>query len=117
MVISINECNCASNDLLALLGAYPSIDKLFTAADKGEVSIPALDIAVRFKGTFHWFRKYGNDIPNRSEWIKEMSSLPKEYRAIPNDTMVIKANSFEKELFITLDMPYELEIKQREKNQ
>ena len=103
MKINITECNGSGNDVLNLLGSYNSIDKLFSDADEGKVNISALDCGVKWNNKMHWFKQGGEDVPDRRKWINRLHHLPADMRRIPNDTMVVNADMFERELFVTLE--------------
>ena len=111
MIIQIDECNATNTNMLQTFGNYDRIDKLFEDADNGVIDIPALDCAVKFNNEFYWFRQCGQDNPDRKQWIKKLKQVPIKYRKIPCDTMVVKADSFERELFIMIGVPYSAEIK------
>lgn len=102
MIIQIDECNSIDTNILQIFGKYDRIDKLLEDADKGVIDIQALDCAIKFDNKLHWFRQYGQDDPNRKQWIKKLKKVPLRYRKIPCDTMIVKADVFEQQLFITI---------------
>ena len=102
MIIQIDMCNSIDTNILQIFGKYDRIDKLFEDADKGVIDIQALDCAVKFKNELHWFRQCGQDDPNRKQWIEKLKKVPLRYRKIPCDTMVVKADVFEQQLFVTI---------------
>jgi hypothetical protein len=102
MIIQIETCNSIDTNILQIFGKYDRIDKLFEDADKGVIDIQALDCAVKFNNELHWFRQYGQDDPNRKQWIEKLKKVPLRYRKIPCETMVIKADVFERRLSVRI---------------
>ena len=98
MMIMISECLNSDSPLLKALANYTTIDKMLIYAD-----LPYWDIAVKFNTKWHIFRHCCEDYPERSKWMKELAKLPAKKRRIPNDTMIIKCDEFERELYINLD--------------
>ena len=75
MIIQIDTCNSMDTNILQIFGKYDRIDKLLEDADKGVIDIQALDCAVKFNNKLHWFRQYGQDDPNRKQWIEELKKV------------------------------------------
>lgn len=103
MTIIINECCGSDNRLLKLLASYQNIQTMLKDADTEKIDLPYLDIWVGYNNKLYSFRRNGEDCPNRKKWIREMTKIPLYKRRIPNDTMIIKCDEFERELYIDLD--------------
>ena len=101
MKIHIIECNCSKGYLFELLANYSRVDKLIEDIINLNIGCPYLDFAIKFDGAWHWVVKngyYEKDFP-----INKLKKVKSVFRRIPNDTMIIDCDEFERELYINLD--------------
>lgn len=104
MIIHIDECMASDCTILKVLPHYKTINKLLEEAFAEDAYFPYLDVGIKFKGVWHPLRTAGiTNVTQNEKTFKELKKLPSRIRRIPNDTMIIKCDESERELFINLD--------------
>lgn len=101
MKVYISECLGSPGYLFQLLSNYNRIDKLVEDILNQKVCCHYLDFGICFNNCWYWIRHNGEfekDFP-----INKLKNVKTIFRCIPNDTMVIKCDEFERELYIDLD--------------
>lgn len=81
---------------------YPR-EIMIEAISKEEAASRPLDGFIKFDGKVYRIINSGEVVPNIKTIINKLKKVPSQYRMIPNDTMNIEADSFERELYIDLN--------------
>ena len=104
----LHEClrfffRCAVIQLPSSSRQYGDIVKWIEAISKEEAASRPLDGFIKFDGKVYRIINSGEVVPNIKTIINKLKKVPSQYRMIPNDTMNIEADSFERELYIDLN--------------
>lgn len=103
MKLRLTECMHTDCGLFQDLATYSSIDKYVQAILNGEDQFRALDVKIKFGGQGYIVRDWGKPASDAEKTLAKLRHQPVDMRMIPNDTMTIIADSFERELYIDLD--------------
>lgn len=86
---------------------------IFLAAEEKQQELPPgknlfvdctdKELLIKFDGKVYRIINSGEVVPNIKTIINKLKKVPSQYRMIPNDTMNIEADSFERELYIDLN--------------
>lgn len=101
MVIRFSECLGGGN-MLADLGEYDKVEDWLSALMNGQTRFSPLDVAVFINGNYHSLRTCGQATNDFEQTLNKIAKLPEHSHKLPNDTMVIEADAFERELVVRL---------------
>lgn len=104
MIVRFDECGCADGSLFKDMGAYRSVADWLIGIVDNKTNFHPLECAVKYKGEWFWVIENGYMSENADKVIKKIKRLPAKVCNIPNDSILIKADAFERELFINLDI-------------
>lgn len=106
MTIEIQECNgfCSGQSLFQDLGKYETVLDWVEAMTKQEAEFHPLDCFVSTDGKNRFGVMLAGQIStqNLTDLRAAFESVPEDLLQIPTDTMKIRADIFERELFISL---------------
>lgn len=106
MTIEIQECNgvSSSRDFLQDLGKYKTVPDWIEAVAKKETAFCPLDCFVSTDGKNRFGVVIAGQVStqNLTDLRAAFKAVPKDLLRIPTDTMKIRADIFEQELFISL---------------
>lgn len=105
MEIRITECTGTFHQwsILKDLGTYKKIEQWLEAIINNETAFKPLECAVKYNDNWEHLILCGDLIPEAKKTINKIKKLPSLARQLPNDTILIKADHFERELYFNLD--------------
>lgn len=104
MKLVFTECECDGTELFRDIHTYGRVDRWADAIVDGKAEYRPLDFYVKVNG--QWYCIIGGGTIHRDvcDTLKrKLKRLRVAKYTIPNDTMLIKADGFERELSINLD--------------
>ena len=116
MTLELTECMATECKLLQDLAAYDNIIGFIKNIVNSKDAFCALHVSIKFNDKCYKLRDFGKLADNADQILKELRKLPAEAKAIPNDYMSIKADGFERELFIDLDPCCAFKIDESDQN-
>lgn len=106
MIVHFEECNATDTGLFQDIADHKKVTEWIHSIMEKDCHFWPLDFGVMINGKSFSLIRAGETVSSPEEVISEIKKLPTRFNRMPNDWLKIRANAFERELFIKINVPF-----------